>query len=384
MTPKTGLKTRFGLLALALALPGTAATGAAEVKLALILARTGIGADENLPAEKTARMAVAELNGSGGLLGRPVRLLLVDNAGTPLGSKKAAETAVGQGVIGVIGAFRSSHCLAMIQVIRDARIPMITPSATNPQITLGSEFIFRACFTDTFQGEALARFARRDLGSASAMVLVNTNENYSIGLAQDFTASFDAQGGRLLGRGEYQGNAVDFSAILASLKQLRPDVVFLPGYPRDSGLLISQAVNAGVRSVFLGGDAWDVGLGVGQYAGPALEGAYHSTQWYAESPNARNRSLRAQFKRAYGADGFTSMQIPLTYDSIMLFADAVRRANSLEPLKITQALQRTRGFRGASGTITFDPNRNPLGKDVIIRKYEGAAWRYFKSISPER
>jgi branched-chain amino acid transport system substrate-binding protein len=381
MKPCTRCHTRFRGAALALA--ACLALGAAEpVKLAIILARSGIGADENLPALKTAEMAVEELNGSGGLLGRSVELIVVDNGSTPLGSRKAAEYAVSQGVVGVIGAFRSSSCLAMAPVIRAARIPMITPSATNPEVTSGNEFIFRACFTDEFQGRAMAGFARRDLGAGSVVVLTNMTENYCISLASYFISSFRSLDGKVLWEGQYQGNAVDFKAVLAELKRLRPEVVFIPGYPRDSGLLMSQAVSCGIHPVFLGANAWD--MGVDQYAGPALEGAYHSDQWHADAPYARNRALKALFQKKYGRDSFNSMQIPLTYDAVLLFADAVRRANSLNPEKVRLALQQTRGFRGASGSITFDKNRNPIGKDVVIMKFQGGAWRYFKSISPDR
>ncbi|MDR3669986.1 MAG: ABC transporter substrate-binding protein [Holophaga sp.] len=367
----------------ALALAGWSALGAAEVKLAIILAHTGIGADENLPGLKAAEMAVEEINGAGGLLGRNVELIVVDTGSTPLGSRKAAEYAVSQGVVGVIGAYRSSGCLAMAPVIRAARIPMITPSATNPDVTSGNDFIFRACFTDEFQGRAMAEFARRDLGAGNAVVLTNMTENYCISLARYFVGSFRELDGKVPWEGEYQGSAVDFKAVLAELKRLRPEVVFIPGYPRDSGLLISQAVSSGIRTVFLGADAWD--MGVDQYvAGPALEGAYHSDQWHADAPYARNRALKALFQKKYGRESFNSMQIPLTYDSVMLFADAVKRANSLNPERIRQALQQTKGFRGASGSITFDRNRNPIGKDVVIMKFQGGAWRYFKSISPGR
>jgi branched-chain amino acid transport system substrate-binding protein len=383
MKPWTRFRTRFWGVGLQLALAGGLALPAVEpVKLALILARTGIGADENLPALKTAEMAVEELNSSGGLLGRNIELIVVDNASTPLGSKKAAEYAVGQGAIGVIGAFRSSHCLAMTPVIRDARIPMITPSATNPEVTGGSEFIFRACFTDEVQGMAMAKFARQDLRSGRSVVLSNQTENYCISLARCFVSNYQEMGGKVLWEGAYQGNAIDFKTILAALKQLQPEVVFLPGYPRDSGLLISQAASSGVHAVFLGADAWD--LGVDAYAGAALEGAYHSDQWHPDAPNARNRNLKAMYQKKYGRDGFNSMQIPLTYDSVMLFADAVKRANSLAPEKIRLALQQTKGFQGATGSITFDSNRNPIGKDVVIMKFQKGAWKYFKSIGPDR
>jgi len=379
---RTEARTWAGLRGICWAAMACCALGASEVKLALILARTGISADENLPAQDSAELAVAELNAAGGLLGRPIRLVLLDNASTPLGSKQAAEQAASQGVIGVIGACRSSNCLAMIPAIRNARIPMICPTATNPEVTLGSPFIFRACFTDEFQGRALARFARRELGTSSAMVLTNMTENYSVGLVRTFAASYQALGGQVVGVGEYQGNAVDFTAILATLKRLRPQVVFLPGYPRDSGLIISQAASSGLHPVFLGADAWDVGRGVSQVAGPAMEGAFHSSQWYADSPNPRNRALKRIYQKRFGPGSFNSMQIPLTYDAVMLFADAVKRANSLDPERIAEALRRTRGFPGTTGAITFDQDRNPVGKDVAMLQYQKGAWHYFKSIGP--
>jgi len=355
-----------------------------EVKLALILARTGLGADENLPAQKTAQMVVAQINASGGLLGRKVQLLQLDNASTPLGSKNAVECAVSQGVIGVIGPFRSSHCLAAVPVISSARIPMITPSATHSEVTLGSRFVFRACFTDEFQGRAMARFARQYLGASRAVVFTNLTENYSIDLGRSFSAGFTALGGQILEAAGYQGNAVDFSALLAPLKHLHPDVVFVPGYPRDSGLLISQAANSGLRTVFLGADAWDLGQGVDHFAGAVLEGAYHSTLGSCDPADARNRALLAEFRRRYGNNGLGSMQIPLTHDAILLFADAVRRAHSFDPERITQALQRTQGFEGVTGSFAFDANRNPVGRDMAVLRFQNHAWRYCKSIGSGR
>jgi branched-chain amino acid transport system substrate-binding protein len=368
-------------LRLLLVLAGcTALQGAEAVKLALVMARSGLGADENLPALKAAELAVGEINAAGGFLGRNVELLVVDDTSTPLGAKKAAKFAVDQHVLGVIGAFRSSHCLAMGPVIKAARIPMITPTATNPEVTAGNEFLFRTCFTDGFQGKAMAEFARRDLRSSASIVLTNSTENYCIALSSYFVSNYEEMGGKVLWKGEYQGNAIDFRNILTSLGRLQPEVVFLPGYARDSGLLISQAARSGVRTVFLGADAWD--WGVDQYAGAALEGAFHSTQWHADAPYARNKVLKAAYQKQYGLEGFKDMQIPLTYDAILLFADAVKRAGSLDPGKITLALQQTKGFRGAAGNITFDKDRNPVGKDVVIMKFQKGAWRYFKSISP--
>lgn len=357
----------------------TPAYAAQPVKLGLILAQTGIAAKEDTPAIQAAQLAVEEINASGGLFGHPVELIIIDNKSTPLGAKKATEQAVRQGVIGIIGAFRSSHSLAMVPVIQKAHIPMITPPSTNPDVTAGSDYVFRACFIDSFQGRVMADFAYRDLRVKSSVVLTNITENYSITLAQFFRDYFNRIGGTVLWEGSYNGTAVDFKDILTRVKELQPEAVFIPGYARDSGLIVSQATAMGIKTVFLGGDAWDEGIV--EYAGRALEGSYYSSHWHPDVPYAANDHLKKAFGKRFGNAHIDNMRIPLTYDAVLLFADAVKRSGSLKPSKIRDAIAQTKDFKGASGNITFDKDRNPLGKEASIMKFDDGSWRYYKSFS---
>ncbi len=359
---------------------GEQAHAAHPVKLALIIAQTGIAAKEEVPAIQAARLAVEEINASGGLLGHPVTLVVIDNMSTPLGSKKAAEAAVKQGVIGVIGAFRSSHSLAMVPVVQKAGVPMITPPSTSPGVTAGSDYVFRACFIDSFQGRVMAEFAHRDLGLKTAVVLTNITEDYSITLSRFFREHFERGGGTVLWEGSYPGTATDFRDILGRAKELHPDAVFIPGYARDSGLIINQARAMGIDSVFLGGDAWD--QGIVEYAGRALEGSYYSSHWHRDVPFPASEHLKKSFRKKYGNAQIDNMRIPLTYDAILLFADAARRSASLTPREIRAALAKTKGFKGATGSITFDGTGDPLGKEVSIMRFNDGAWRYYKSFSP--
>jgi branched-chain amino acid transport system substrate-binding protein len=351
------------------------------VKLALILAKTGIAAQDDIVAIDAARLAVEEINVHGGLLGHTIELLILDNTSTPIGAKMATEQAVKLGVIGMIGSFRSSHSLAMVPVVQKAKIPMITPSSTNPEVTLGSDYVFRACFIDSFQGLIMAEYAYKYLNARKAVILTNANEIYSITLARFFKSNFTMKGGNVLAEEQYPGTSVDFTKILSRVKELRPDVIFIPGYSRDSGLLVNQAVKMGIVSVFLGGDAWDAGIS--QYAGKAIEGAYQSNHWHSDVPFERNLHLKAAYQKKYGMKITENMRIPLTYDSVYLFADAVKRAGSLSPAKIRDALSRTRDFKGATGTITFDQNRNPVGKEACILKFINGSWTYLKSVRQE-
>ncbi|HQI82390.1 MAG TPA: ABC transporter substrate-binding protein [Deltaproteobacteria bacterium] len=365
--------------ALILAAAGEQARAAHPVKLALIIAETGIAAKEEIPAIQAARLAVEEINASGGLLGHPVTLVVIDNKSTPLGAKKAAEEAVKQGVIGVVGAFRSSHSLAMVPVVQKAGVPMITPPATNPDVTAGSDYVFRACFIDSFQGRVMAELAYRDLGLKTAVALTNITENYSITLTRFFREHFERVGGTFLWEGSYPGTATDFRDILGRVKDLHPDAVFIPGYARDSGLIISQARAMGIDPVFLGGDAWD--QGIVEYAGRALEGSYYSSHWHHDVPFAANEHLKKAFRRKFGNAQIDNMRIPLTYDAVMLFADAARRSASLAPRDIRAALAQTKDFKGATGSITFDRDGNPVGKEASIMRFNDGAWRYYKSFS---
>jgi branched-chain amino acid transport system substrate-binding protein len=363
-------------------LPGRPATaGPPPIRVALVLALSGIAADDNRPAIDAARLAVEEINAAGGAAGSSLELMLIDNLSTPIGAKMAAEKAIEMEAAAVVGALWSSHALPMAQVLQKAAVPMITPTASMPEITRVGDYIFRACFTDSFQGLVMARFSFHDLGVRRAVVLYNVNEAYSQNLSEHFALNFDRLGGQLLGRLGYKGSAADFSPQIALLKALQPQAVFLPGYTRDSGLLIRQARKMGIEAIFLGGDSW--GAHIHEIVGPEWMGeAYFSTFWHPEVPFPRNDHLKRAYRDRYGTGAFDDMRIPLTYDAFMLLAEAIGRAGSGERRAIRAALAETRHFQGATGTITFDPNGDPVDKEASISRFDHGHWRFLKSVAP--
>ncbi len=163
---------------------------AEPVRFTLILAKTGIAAKHNTPVIPVAELAVDEINRTGGLLGRPAELIILDNKSTQIGSRQAAEQAVSLQPAAVVGAIWSSHSLVMAPMLQKAKIPMITPGATNPKITLEGDYIFRVCFTDDFQGKTMAVFAYNELMAKTAAVLKIVNEEYSRKLAKSFVDTF--------------------------------------------------------------------------------------------------------------------------------------------------------------------------------------------------
>ncbi len=346
------------------------------VTVAAVLSTTGIAAPHNRPLIPLIELAVDEINSQGGLLGHPLKLMLIDNHSSPLGSTKAARKAMENNAIAVIGAHWSSHSLAMAPLLQEAGIPMISLS-TSPGITLTGNYIFSVNFNDIFQGQMVAKFARETLHAANAVVLKNLNEAYSMTLAEYFSKEFKKMGGKIILESGYKGNTVDFQDIISRIKTAQPDVVFIPGYSRDSGFFIRQTISQGLYSIFIGADAWD---DIHRYAGDALEGSYCTAVWHPRQNTPPSDHLKERYQYQYHSDKINFSAVPW-YDAFMLLRDAVNRAQSLDKIKIRKALAATRGFQGASGTITFNKNGDPVGKKIMILKYENKKPVYFKTMA---
>lgn len=348
--------------------------------VALILARSGIAAEDNRPALEAATLAVDEINAAGGIFHQPLAIHIIDNQSTPIGSKAAAQKAVDLKVTAVVGAIWSSHCLAMASVLQQAGIPMVTPTASAPAVTLTGNYIFRACFIDSFQGNVMARFAKEDMAAATAGIIINVNEDYSQVLARYFEAAFVAAGGRVPWKGNYSGTAVEFADLLASAAASKVDLFFLPGYARDAGLILKQGRRMGIKNVFLGGDGW--GSKIAEYADDALDGCYYSTHWHPDADIPRSRALVRQFRQRFPSSEVNDFRIPLTYDAVMLVADAISRSGNLDRKRVRDALAATKGFEGATGPIAFDVNGDPLNKAAAIVKWEHHRQLFLKTVNP--
>jgi branched-chain amino acid transport system substrate-binding protein len=345
------------------------------VRLAAIYAETG---EPSVGTAKQdfhgAALAVEALNASGGLLGRRVELLRFDNHGTPLGARHAARQAVEIGALAVVGGPWSAMATAMAEVCQQARTPFVASIATHPGVTRIGEWIFRVCYTDDQQGELLARFARFGLSAATAAVLVNVGNAYSQGLAAIFSQAFTAAGGRIVCEQGFKSNDTDYSSELAVAAAAKPDVVFLPSYALESGHIVRQAASMGITAPFLGGDGW--GPTMAETGRGAVNGHFYTTHWHPDAPVAAGKDITRAYQEAHGRAPVQPDAI-LAYDAVMVLADAIRRAGSLDRNAIRTALEKTRDFPGGTGTITFDADRNPMGKEVSILRFENGQAIFF-------
>ncbi len=351
---------------------------AQPIKVAVIGSITGTAAPVNEAMFAGARFALEEINKQGGLLGQPVEILEIDNFSHSIGSKQAAQIAVEKEVTAVIGPMFSSHAIATAAVLQKAKIPMITPSGTNPKITETGDYIFRASYTDHSQGTILAQFAREELQAKTVVIFTEVSSTYSVGLSKFFKDAFIASQGQLLWDGNYLQEAKDYKKIIQKTIELQPDVVFIPGYQREVSLILKQAIQLGLSAYFLGGDGWTDKIY--EYAGPKLAGrGYYSKHWHRLSPNPISQKFLANYEAKHGKT--TKDVIPLTYDAVMLLASAIKQANSTERSKIRDALAATLNFQGVTGTISFGPERNPI-KPVAILKFENGRSVFHQLVTP--
>lgn len=344
------------------------------IKIAGIYAQTGDAAGNYAGSMLGTRLAVDEINSQGGVLGRKLELLIIDNYSTATGSKVAADNAVKKDVLAIVGLAWSSHALVVAKVAQENRIPMITNIATHPDVTKVGKYIFRVCFIDPFQGKVMARFARDDLKAKTAVIMTNVSDDYSMKLSEEFRKGFQAVGGTILLKLDYLQGERDFKELLSQVKKLNPDALFLSGHD-EGGLIAKQSQELGIKAVSIGGDGWE-GPSFLEKGGKELKEGYYSSHWSAEIDNESVRNFLKQYQ-SYGVDASTA----LAYDAVFLLVDAIKRANSLEKDKIREALAQTKHFQGLTGDITMDENRNPIKSVVIIKIINGKP-HYYKTVEP--
>ncbi len=308
-------------------------------------------------------------------MGKKIKLLEFDNYSEPIQSKLAAKKAVRAKVTAVIGASWSSHSIAMAPVLEKAKIPMISPDSTNPKVTRLGKYIFRACFIDPFQGEVLAKFVRQEFHTESTVMVTDIASAYSMGLSEAFRKSFERLGGEILAELEYKKDLGDFSELLTRAKELNPDVLFVSGHD-ESGFIVKQAQDHRINSTMIGGDGW----GFRQFlsnGGQELKLGSYTTHWSKDVDTPKSREFVERYRKKYEINDFAAN----VYDAVMLLADAIRRAGSLDRTKIRDALAKTRDFQGISGNITFDEHGDPVKSAVIMKITDGTP-RYYKIVNP--
>ncbi len=368
-------KNRFILIFLCVFLWTTSAFGDGAIDIAAIYALTGAAAEGNALTLQGIRYAVDEINEHGGVLGRDIKLWVFDNQSTPIGSTVAANQAVAAGVIGIVGSDWSSHSIAVAKVAQNNKIPMISSLSTNPEVTKIGDYIFRICFTDDFQGQIIAKFARQDLKAETAVVFVDVTSDYSLKLSEIFKKNFEKLGGKILLELDYKLKQQRFDEDVKRAAATDANVMFIPGHD-ESGFIVKQAQHAGITAIFLGGDGWST-PSFFRKGGAELKQGYYSAHWSVNLDTDRSRS----FVKKYVHSEISAENIALGYDAMMLMADAIARSGAMDREKIKEAIANTRAFYGVTGTINFNDWGDPI-KSAVFMEIKNGTPHYLKTLEP--
>lgn len=331
---------------------------------------TGDAAAYGTPMSEAAKLAVKEVNENGGVLGGEVEYVEYDNTSDLTEAASVAQRLASEDVVGIVGPATTGDSNAQIPVIQEAAVPAILPAATGNGMTLDDngdvfEYLFRVAFEDSFQGRAAATYVTETLGAQTAALFVDQSTDYATGLEQAFTEEFEALGGQVVTTESFQSGDTDFTASLTSLLSQEFDVLYVPGYYTEVGLLIKQARELGITQPIVGGD------GLGNQTLVDLAGAsnvndvYYTAHYSPLSDDEDLQDFLTKFEEEYGkqADQFAV----LSYDATMLLLDAVERAGSADRQAVTDALAATETFKGLTGTFSIDEDHNPV-KEVLMLK----------------
>lgn len=357
-----------------------AQSGSLPIKIGEFASLTGKEATFGVSSHEGTLLAVEQLNAAGGVLGRKLELLTEDDlskAGEP--ATVVNKLIARDGVVAILGEVASSRSLEAAPICQQNKIPMISPSSTNPKVTETGDYIFRVCFIDPFQGTVMANFAGNTLNAKRVAVFTDVKSDYSKGLAKYFKEGFTKLGGQIVSELDFNGGDKDFKAQLTAIKAANPDAIFIPGYYTDVALIAIQAKQLGITVPLFGGDGWesDQLVKIGQ---DAVEGHYFSTHYAPDVATEKSRAFVEGYKKRFNGK-LPDAMAALGYDSALILADAMKRADSIDPAKVRDALAATRDFDGVTGKTTINAQRDATKSAVILQVKDGK-FRYVETVNP--
>ena len=341
---------------------------------------TGSEATFGRSTSNGVKMALGELNAAGGINGRQVQLVEYDDKGEVRETGAVVTRLVtSDKVVAVIGEVASSLSLAAAPICQVNGVPMVSPSSTNPAVTLKGDYIFRVCFIDPFQGYVCAKFAHDDKKARSAAILIDQGSAYAVGLAEEFKKNFEKMGGTITTSQSYNKGDQDFSTRLTAIRSGNPDIIFVPGYYTDVANIAVQARKLGINAPLLGGDGWD-SEDLAKNAGKAIEGSYYSNHAAPDDPNPAIQNFIQKYQDEYGAvpDALGA----LGYDAANVVFNALKQTSGEGGAKLRDAIAATKDFNGVTGTINFNATRDAVKPAVILELKDGKA-KYVTTIKPE-
>jgi branched-chain amino acid transport system substrate-binding protein len=358
---------------------GPGAAPVTEWKVGAFLSLSGEETQFGVDTKEGIELAVDEVNKAGGVKGKPIKVIFEDDKSTALeANNKVLQLIDRDKVVAILGEVASSRSTAGGIVANKKKIPMITPSSTNPEVTKDRPYVFRVCFTDDVQGKMGAEFIVNTMGKKKVGLLYASDDLYSSGLAKEFKDEAKRLGADIVLEKSFLKSETNFTTYITELKAANPDLIYAPIYYTKMVPIARQAKAAGVKGeMFVGGDGWDA-EDLLKDAGEEMEGAYFTNHYAPDVPWEKSKVFVVKYKERFKRD--PSSLAAQGYDSAKVLADAIGRAKGDTPDDIRQAIQETKDFQGATGTITIDANRN-ADKPLVIVKIKEKKFTYYATVN---
>lgn len=322
-----------------------------------------------------AKLAIDEINANGGIDGKKVELVEVDNKSDNAEAAAAAlKLATQEKVNAIIAPATSGNVLAMVDIANQNKIPSVTGSGTNEKITVNekgelNEYLFRTCFIDPFQGVVAANFATDELKVKNVAIYYDNSSDYSKGLAASFKEQVEKNGAKVVIEETFLADDTDFKSTLTNIKAKNPDFIYIPAYYETVGPIVKQARELGIDVPLMGGDGWDSPTLVELAGKDALNNTYFSNAFSAQDPDEKVQNFVKAYKDKFGEEpnGFNA----LGYDTVYFIAEGIKNAGSTDGEKVKDALASTKEFAGVTGTFSLDENHNPIKSATILEFKDG-------------
>lgn len=357
------------------------------IKIGANLEMTGSNATFGQSATNGAKLAIKQANEKGGVLGKKLELVVADNKSEAAEAANSMQKLISQDkVAAIIAPIASSSVMAGAQVNNDGKVLAISPTASNPKVTVDPDtgkvrdYLFRASFIDPFQGAVMANFASKSLKGKTAALYIDTSSDYAKGLGQFFKETFIKNGGQIVSEEAYLAKDTDFKSTLTKIKSSNPDILFVPGYYQEVGMIIKQAREIGINAAILGGDGWDSEK-LPEIAGnDALNNTFFANHYSPDDQSPAIQDFVATYKAEYGQvpDSFAV----LSYDATMMIIKAIERAGSVDTVKIKDEMAKTKDFAGVSGMITLDEKHDAI-KDAVVIEFKNGKQTFKEKVKPE-
>ncbi|WP_427042278.1 ABC transporter substrate-binding protein [Fusobacterium sp. SB021] len=351
------------------------------MKLGGIGPLTGPLAIYGVTSTNGSKLAFEEINKNGGILGKQVEYIVLDEKGDSTEAVTAYNKLVDEGVVALIGDITSKPSLAVAEVAAQDNLPMITPTGTQFNITEAGPNVFRVCFTDPYQGVVLANFAKNNLNAETAAVVVNNSSDYSDGVAKAFVEQAEKLGLKVVAKEGYSDGDKDFRAQLTKILPTNPDVLVVPDYYEQVALITTQAREVGIKATFVGPDGWDgVAKTLDASAYGAVENSYFTNHYSLQDQSPKVQNFLKAYKEAYNEE--PSAFSALSYDAAYMMKAAIEKAGTTDKQAVVDALKNL-DYDGVTGHLTFDENNNPV-KAVTVLKIVNGEYTFDSVVEPTK